>query len=68
MLLSFIHLFSHILYIHVFLRVFRISQLKYKLHSAPFANHVFFDHIEERCAITLLDQVITAMSIFRPTE
>ncbi len=29
---------------------------------------MFLNHIEERCAITLLDQVITAMMIFRPTE
>ncbi len=28
---------------------------------------MFFNHIEEMCAITLLDQVITAMMIFRPT-
>ncbi len=71
MLLLLIHFFST--YIHVFLRGFRIPQLKYKLHPAPFAlndssNHVFFNHVEERCAITLLsDQVITVMLIFRTT-
>jgi len=74
-LLLLIHYYYYIMFLitYVILRGFIIHQLKYRLHSALFAlndssNHVFFNHIEERCAITLLsDQVIKVMLIFRPT-
>ncbi len=67
---------AHTFFLHIHTCVFKGFQnpsTEYKLHPAPFAlndssNHVFFNHVEERCAITLLsDQVITVMLIFRTT-